>query len=128
MANSNWTEADKQCQQKQRSIQEAFRNYLLWFIATGEEYNCGGSWRLHEVYESSQERPLIVELVFYTPASYGRKGSYRWPIRSLEDWERALTLNHCPVPQSLSTILNEFRQGRDGKAAVNFYTQSGDVF
>ena len=44
MANSNWTEADKQCQQKQRSIQEAFQKYLLWFIATGEGYLCDGAW------------------------------------------------------------------------------------
>lgn len=128
MANSNWVEADKQCQRKRLSRQEAFRNYILWFIATGEEYICDGSWRIYRVYENLHDTPLTVELQFFTPAGYGSPAAYRWPIRSLEDWERALTLNHCPVPQSLTTILGEFRQGRDGKAAVNFYTQTGDTF
>jgi len=126
MANSNWTEADKQCQQKQRSIQEAFQKYLLWFIATGEGYLCDGGWCVGQVRENLSEAPLTVELIF------SRKGladeNRHWLIRSLEDWEEALILNYCPVPMSLTTILGEYRQGRDGKDAVEFYTQTGDTF
>ena len=127
MANSNWVEADKQCQQKGRYSQDAFYKYTLWFLATGEEYLCDGLWKLTRVYERLPDTPLTIELTFYHRWSDGR-ASHTWIVRSLSGWAAALSENHCPVPQSLSAILGELRQGGDGKAAVDFYTQSGDVF
>ena len=49
-------------------------------------------------------------------------------VNSLEDLQKVLADNSIVVPVSLQSIVDTYAAGKNGRAAVDFYTQSGDVF
>ena len=115
MANSDWLRDSKL--EAAPPQNPTFKAYVNWYALVE---NDAQYWRLFRKGDA-------VDLVYLN--RWSAVGLlHRERITSLEEWEASLQRNKCPIPQSLATILNEYRQGRDGKAAVDFYTQSGDVF
>lgn len=125
MANSDWVHADEVSERAH--IEEFggdyFRRYLGYLV---ENSPLTEDWQLLSVLHDGKHNRTTALIQFLHP--FKRDQHVLYNAMSLEDLEASLITHRCPIPQSLSTILGEYRRGRDGKDAVDFYCNSGVHF